>query len=51
MNQRVRLTKKLLCDAMIRQLEQTSMDKITVVALCKDAGINRTTFYRYYTDP
>ena len=51
MNQRTRLTRTLLREAMLRQLEARNVDKITVVALCEDAGINRSTFYRYYAAP
>ena len=50
MNQRVRLTKQLLREAMLHRLEQGDVDKVTVVALCQEAGINRSTFYRYYDE-
>lgn len=51
MNQRVRLTRELLREAMLHRLEEGSTDKVTVVALCQEAGINRSTFYRYYDEP
>ena len=47
-NQRIRLTKTLLKDALITLLGEKSIDKITVQALCAQAQINRTTFYKYY---
>lgn len=47
-NQRIRLTRRLLKEALVRLLEQKSIDKITVYELCKEAEINRTTFYKYY---
>ena len=50
-NQRTRLTKALLRQAMLRQLETKGVDRVTVVGLCQDAGINRSTFYRYYSAP
>lgn len=51
MNQRVRLTRQLLRDAMLRLLQDDSVNKVSVVALCREAGINRSTFYRYYAEP
>lgn len=47
-NQRIRLTKTLLKDALVSLLVEKSIDKITVQALCAKAQINRTTFYKYY---
>ena len=50
-NQRIRLTKKLLKDALIKLLHQKSIDAISVTELCKCAEINRVTFYKYYRNP
>lgn len=50
-NQRIRLTKKLLKDALIKLLHQKSIDSISVTELCKCAEINRVTFYKYYSNP
>lgn len=50
-NQRIRLTKKLLRDALIKLLHQKSIDAISVTELCKCAEINRVTFYKYYSNP
>jgi len=47
-NQRVRLTKKLLKDSLIRLLQQSSIHRISVREICDRAEINRTTFYKYY---
>lgn len=47
-NQRVRLSKKLLKDSLIRLLYGTSIHKISVREICEGAQINRTTFYKYY---
>lgn len=47
-NQRIRLTKRMLKEALIRLLEQKPIEKITVHELCAEAEINRTTFYKYY---
>jgi AcrR family transcriptional regulator len=50
-NQRIRLTKRMLKEALVRLLEHKSIDKITVYELCGEAEINRTTFYKYYSSP
>lgn len=47
-NQRIRLSKTLLKEALVRLLETKPLDKITVYELCAEAQINRTTFYKYY---
>lgn len=47
-NQRTRLTKRLIVEAFLRLLHKTSFNHITVSAICQEAQINRTTFYRYY---
>ncbi len=43
-------TRRKFRQAFIRLLEDTGMDKITAVALAKEAGVNRSTFYAYYDD-
>jgi AcrR family transcriptional regulator len=50
-NQRIRLTKKMLKEALVRLLEHEPIEKITVYQLCSEAEINRTTFYKYYGSP
>ena len=47
-NQRIRLTKTMLKDALIALMAEKSIEKITIQALCAKAQINRTTFYKYY---
>jgi AcrR family transcriptional regulator len=47
-NQRVRLTKRLLRESIIKLLGKQTIYDITVSQLCEDAGINRSTFYKYY---
>lgn len=49
-NQRVRLTKRMLKDALITLMQDRPFDRITVKRLCEEAGINRTTFYLHYAD-
>jgi len=50
-NQRIMLTKRLLRESMLRLLEAKELDKISITELCRDAGINRATFYRHYEIP
>jgi len=47
-NQRVRLTKMMLKNSLTALLNEKSIHKISVRELCDHAGINRTTFYKYY---
>lgn len=47
-NQRVALTKRLIKESLVKQLATQSIHKISIRALCEGAGINRTTFYKYY---
>ena len=49
-NQRVRLTKRMLKDALIELLETTSLQSVTITEICARAEINRTTFYKYYSN-
>lgn len=48
MNQRIRLTKQLLKNSLMELLETESIQKIAIKTLCQRAGINRSTFYKYY---
>lgn len=50
-NQRVRLSKQLLKDSLIRLLHEKSIHNISVREICEHAQINRTTFYKYYGSP
>lgn len=50
-SQRVRMTKRLLKDALLELLETRSIDQITVSELCRTAGVNRNTFYSHYDSP
>ena len=47
---RVRYTKTAIRDSIIRLLEEKPFHKLTLTQVCQKAGINRTTFYRYYRD-
>ena len=50
-NQRVRLTKMLLKDALTKFLYDKKIEKVSVSELCERAGINRSTFYKHYGSP
>lgn len=50
-NQRIAITKRLLKESLLRLLREKEMDKITISELCRDAGVNRATFYRHYEIP
>lgn len=43
-------TEKRIQEALLQLLEEKTPDNISVQALCRSAKINRSTFYRHYTD-
>lgn len=47
-NQRVMLSKRLIKESLMRLLTTESLHKISIRMLCQEAGINRSTFYKYY---
>ena len=51
MNAKIAKTKQALLDALSRLLENSQLEDISVSQLCKEASINRTTFYKYYCVP
>ena len=50
-NRRIRMTKRLMRDAMLELLEQSELSGISVTAVCQAADVNRSTFYNYYSCP
>ena len=50
MDQRVRLTRSLLKNALVQLMQTQHISKISIRALCEVADINRSTFYVHYTD-
>lgn len=48
---RVRMTKRLMKDALLELLERKNLANISVTELCETADVHRTTFYLHYTDP
>jgi len=51
LNQRIEVTKRMLREGLMRLLAHKPLDKINITELCQEAGINRSTFYRYYELP
>ncbi len=49
-NRRVKMTKRLLKEALLELLENRALEKITVTDVCTTADVNRSTFYGYYQD-
>ncbi len=47
-NQRIRLSKMLLKNALLQLLKEKPLNQIPVCEICETAQINRTTFYKYY---
>ena len=50
-NQRVLLTKRLVEEGLLRLLAKEPIETINVSELCREAGINRATFYKHYYSP
>ena len=50
-SRRVRMTKRMLKDALLELMQKQDLAGISVTALCEAADVNRSTFYNYYTDP
>lgn len=49
-DRRVKYTKMVLKENLIKLLSDKPISRITVKELCEHADINRATFYRYYSD-
>lgn len=49
-SRRVRMTKRLLKDALVELLEKKSLAEVKVTEVCELADVNRSTFYSYYND-
>lgn len=47
-NQRIRLSKAMLKEGLLKLLKEKQLNQISIYELCKTSGINRTTFYKYY---
>lgn len=49
-NRKVKLTKRLLKEALIELLNKKDLNNITIKELCSLAELNRSTFYAHYQD-
>lgn len=49
-DQRVRLTRNLLKNALVQLMQEQHISKISIRAICEIADINRSTFYVHYVD-
>lgn len=49
-DRRIKYTKALLKDALVKLLKDHHISKVSVKALCEVADVNRSTFYTHYTD-
>lgn len=49
-DQRVRLTRNLLKNALVQLMQKQHIAKISIRAICEVADINRSTFYVHYAD-
>lgn len=50
MDRRIKYTKNIIKTTFLKKLEEKEINKITVSEICKEADVNRATFYRYYLD-
>lgn len=49
-NQRFQATERRIEDAFVRLTKTTEPDRVTVRAVCAEAGVNRSTFYAHFVD-
>lgn len=50
-DRRVKFTKMVLRESLLELMREKPIGEITVTELCKNADVNRGTFYTYYKDP
>lgn len=51
LDNRVRYTKMVLQQALLKLLQNKHIDKVTIKELCEEAKVNRGTFYLHYATP
>ena len=51
LDNRVRYTKMVLQQALLKILQKKHIDKVTIKELCEEATVNRGTFYLHYSTP
>jgi AcrR family transcriptional regulator len=50
-DRRIVNTKRKLGDALLKLIQEKHISQVTVQTLCDEAGVNRGTFYKYYSSP
>lgn len=50
-SRRVRITKRMMKEALLELLEENELADISVTAICKTANVHRSTFYDHYRAP
>jgi len=50
LDRRKQYTRMVLKDSIMKLLKEKSISTITVKEICKEADINRSTFYAHYSD-
>jgi AcrR family transcriptional regulator len=50
-DRRILKTERSLEEALLKLMRGKSIDQITTTELCREAGINRNTFYAHYPNP
>lgn len=50
-DRRVRRTKKAVREALLRLMQDKQVAEVTTTELCKEADVNRNTFYAHYSAP
>ena len=51
LDNRVRYTKAVLQQALLKILQTKHIDRVTIKELCEEAKVNRGTFYLHYATP
>lgn len=49
-NRKVKYTKMVLKESLIKLLKEKPISRITITEICEEADINRATFYAHYSD-
>ena len=49
-DRRVKYTKMVLKESLTKLMKEKAISRITITEICKNADINRTTFYSHYND-
>lgn len=49
-SRRVKITKKMIKNALLELLEERPLEKISVTDICRAADVNRSSFYAHYQD-